>query len=68
VDNLTGILAAAIEQVWNDPRVAVGLVIAGALLYYLLQRKSRLERDAERRLRQLKQEKAGRYDYLRPPQ
>jgi predicted PurR-regulated permease PerM len=68
VEDLTAILTAAIEHLRNEPRIAVGAILLAALLYYLLQRKSRLERDAERRLNQLKRDKAGHYDHLRPPQ
>jgi hypothetical protein len=67
-DALTAWLTAAIEQVRSQPRVAGAAVLLVGLLYYLLQRKGRVEREAERRLSQLRRDKAGHYDHLRPPQ
>lgn len=66
-DSLTAAVAAVIEQLRTEPRIVVGVVVLAGLLYYSLQRKSRLEREAERRLDQLTRDKSGQYDHLRPP-
>ncbi len=48
----------------------IGLVTATALLglYHLLNRKSRLTREADQRLQQLRQERGDYYRKVRPPQ
>jgi hypothetical protein len=43
----------------------VAVVVVG--IYYLLNRKSRLVRDAERRIEDLRRERADQYNKLRPP-
>jgi predicted PurR-regulated permease PerM len=67
MEDLVRLLSTAIDYARQHPQVVGGVVLAIAIVYYLLQRKGRMERDAERRLTQLKREKAGHYDRLRPP-
>lgn len=43
----------------------VAVVVVG--IYYLLNRKSRLVRDAERRIEELRRERTDQYNKLRPP-
>lgn len=50
----------------NHPAAAAGAAIGLVVLYYLLNRKPKLERQAEEQLRRLRQEKKGKYDQLRP--
>jgi hypothetical protein len=66
-DRLAAVLTTAIEHLRDSPQTAAGALLIAGFLYYLLQRKSRLEREADRRLGQLQRDKAGTYDHLRPP-
>lgn len=57
-----------LERVRDNPRWAAAAVGGALLVYYLAQRKSRATaREAEKRLAQLREEKEGYYDRLRPP-
>lgn len=47
--------------------VSVGVAVAVAVIYYLLNRKSRMVRDAERRIEELHSERSDQYRKLRPP-
>lgn len=60
-------IVALIDYLRAQPRVAVALAVGIVALYLLLQRKSRLEKDADQRLNSLHREKTGRYNSLRPP-
>ena len=66
-DSLTGAVTTVIAHLRNEPYIVAGVILLVAFLYYALQRKSRVEREAERRLDQLTRDKAGSYDHLRPP-
>jgi hypothetical protein len=56
------------EYLRDEPRVAIALGLGALAFYFLMQRKSRLQKDAEHRLASLRREKDGRYNSLRPPQ
>ncbi len=63
------------EQLWalihflrDHPRAAVGLAVALLGVLYLLNRKPRLSREADERIKQLRKDRAGQYNRLRPPQ
>ena len=60
-------IVALIDYLRANPRVAVGVAVAILAIYLILQRRSRIERDAEQKLASLRQEKTGRYNSLRPP-
>jgi hypothetical protein len=60
-------LVDLIDYVRAEPRIAIGFAAAALAVYLLLQRKSRLQRDAEQRLASLSRERTGRYNSLRPP-
>jgi len=60
-------IAALIDYLRANPRVAVGVAVGILAIYLILQRRSRIERDAEQKLASLRQEKTGRYNSLRPP-
>jgi predicted PurR-regulated permease PerM len=66
-DSLTAAVTTVIEHIQNEPRIVAGVILLAALLYYALQRKNRVEREADKRLDQLTRDKAGQYDHLRPP-
>ena len=51
----------------ENPWVAVAALGGAVALYWLAQRRSRVEREAEKRLAELRNGKAGHYDRLRPP-
>ncbi|MFI5396195.1 MAG: hypothetical protein ACHQ9S_11750 [Candidatus Binatia bacterium] len=62
------------KQFWSalhyfEDHPAIGLIAVGVLLvYYLLNRKPRLTREAEERLKELRKERGDYYRRLRPPQ
>jgi|KBSSwiStaDraftv2_1062776.scaffolds.fasta_scaffold913406_2 hypothetical protein len=60
-------IVALIDYLRANPRVAVGVAVGILAIYLILQRRSRIERDAEQKLASLRQEKTGRYNSLRPP-
>ncbi len=51
----------------SHPLIGVGVAIFLVGIYYLLTRKSALQRDADARLRQLREERGDYYRNLRPP-
>ena len=57
----------AIEYIRANPTQSLGVAVAVVVIYYLLNRKSRLVRDAERRIEELRQERSDQYKKLRPP-
>jgi hypothetical protein len=56
-----------IEYIRANPTSSLGVAIAVVVVYYLLNRKSRLVRDAEKRIEELHHERADQYKQLRPP-
>jgi len=56
-----------LEALRANPMLGVGAAIVLVLGYYLLQRKSRVQRDADERLASLRRDKADHYTKLRPP-
>jgi hypothetical protein len=61
-------VSAWLERVRENPRWAVFVVGVALLVSFLARRKSRAtRREAEKRLAQLREEKAGYYERLRPP-
>ena len=60
-------IVALVDYLRANPRVAVGVAVGILAIYLILQRRSRIERDAEQKLASLRQEKTGRYNSLRPP-
>jgi hypothetical protein len=60
-------LAPLIEYVRANPMQSFGVAVVVVGIYYLLNRKSRLVRDAERRIEELRRERADQYNKLRPP-
>jgi hypothetical protein len=60
-------LTSLTDAVRANPALGVGAAAAGLVLYYLLQRKPRLQRDADARLAALRRENEDRYTKLRPP-
>jgi len=63
VDQLTRV----IEYVRANPGHGVAAAVAMVALYLLLNRKSRLVRDAERRIDELRHERSDQYRKARPP-
>ena len=61
-------LTHALEYIRANPTRSLGVAVAVVVIYALLNRKSRLVRDAEKRIEQLRQERADHYKKLRPPQ
>lgn len=62
------------ENVWTlvhylreHPAAAVGAVVALVGVRFLLNRKPKLVREADKRLDQLRKERSGHYDKVRPP-
>lgn len=50
----------------ENPLIAMGCVLGVAVAIYLLQRRPRIQRDADERLAALGKANANRYDQLRP--
>jgi len=63
LDHLTQVL----EYVRANPTTGLAAAVAVAVVYYLLNRKSKLLRDAERRIDELGRERADQYKKFRPP-
>ncbi|MFN8627171.1 MAG: hypothetical protein U0587_14465 [Candidatus Binatia bacterium] len=57
----------AIRYAVEHPALAVGATIVLALLFYLLNRKPRMTREAENRVKQIRKERGDQYHKLRPP-
>jgi len=60
-------LSTLIDMVREHPMLGVGGALAIAFGYWLLQRKSRMQREADARLSSLRRDKADQYTKLRPP-
>jgi hypothetical protein len=58
---------ALVQYVRANPLVAVGAAAALVALYYLLNHKSKLSREADAHLERLRQGRADYYTKLRPP-
>lgn len=63
VDELTRV----VEYVRANPTHGVAAAAAVVAIYFLLNRKSRMVRDAERRIEELRQERSDHYKKLRLP-
>ena len=60
-------LSGLVEAVQSHPALAATAVLVLIGGYYLLQRKPRIARDAERQLAALRKERAAQYSKLRRP-
>ncbi|MBP1689171.1 MAG: hypothetical protein H6Q33_5314 [Deltaproteobacteria bacterium] len=60
-------LWAAIRYVVDHPALGVAAAIGIGLVFYLLNRKPRLTREAEDRFKQIRKERGDQYHHLRPP-
>lgn len=60
-------LWATIHYVVDRPAMGVTAVLGLLVVYYLLNRKSRVTREAEDRFKQIRQERGDHYRKLRPP-
>lgn len=56
-----------VRYLTDHPLIGVGIAILLLGIYYLLTRKSALQRDADARLKQLRAERGDYYRNLRPP-
>ena len=56
-----------IDVLRANPILAVGLAVALGFGYRLLQRRPRLQRDADEQLSALRRDKSDQYGKLRPP-
>jgi hypothetical protein len=63
VDHVTQV----IEYMRANPVPSLGVAIAVVAVYYLLNRKSRLVRDAEKRIEELHHQRSDQYKHFRPP-
>ncbi|MDX2168743.1 MAG: hypothetical protein SF182_16850 [Deltaproteobacteria bacterium] len=54
-----------VDLVSTHPMVGVGVAVGALVLYALLHRKSRIQRDADNRLSALRREKSDQYRHLR---
>ncbi len=61
-------LTQALEYIRVNPMRSLGAAVAIVVIYFFLNRKSRLVRDAEKRLEELRHERSDQYKKLRPPQ
>ena len=60
-------LAPLIEYLANRPGTTIAAAVGIAAFIYLLFRKPKTVREADQRLRELKGERGGQYNKLRPP-
>ncbi|MGH3579944.1 MAG: hypothetical protein ACRERC_10570 [Candidatus Binatia bacterium] len=60
-------LTSWLEAVRTNPMLAIGAVVVLVLGYWLLQRKPRVQREADQRLATLRRDKTDQYTKLRPP-
>lgn len=60
-------LTQVIEAVRANPWLGVGIAAAVLVGYILLQRRPKMQREADERLSALRRDKADRYTKLRPP-
>ncbi|MGD9762966.1 MAG: hypothetical protein AB7V27_04540 [Candidatus Binatia bacterium] len=56
-----------VAQLRDYPWLAAALAVAAAAGYFLLQRKSHLQREADAHLAALRRERRDRYGQFRPP-
>jgi len=61
------------EQLWflvhylrDHPGAALGVAVALGVMYWLLNRKPKMARDAERRMKEIREERGDPYNTLRP--
>jgi hypothetical protein len=59
-------LNALIAYLQENPLTAIGCVLGLGLVFYLLQRKPAIQREADERLATLGKAHSSRYDRLRP--
>jgi hypothetical protein len=57
---------AVIQYLGENPFIGLGIATALLVVYHLLNRKSRLVREAEQRIEQLRKERGDYYRTLRP--
>lgn len=55
-----------IQYLRDNPSVAVWVVLAAAAVYWLLNRKPRIQREADKRMEQLRNERGDPYNKMRP--
>jgi hypothetical protein len=60
-------LTQVMEYVRAHPTYGLGIAVAAGVIYFLLNRKSRLVREADRRIEELQHERSDHYRKLRPP-
>jgi hypothetical protein len=60
-------LTSWLEALQTNPMIGVGAAILVVVGYFLLQRKPRVQREADQRLETLRRDKAEQYTKLRPP-
>jgi hypothetical protein len=60
-------LWAAIQYVVDRPSIGIAAAAGLAVVFYLLNRKPRMTREAEDRLNQIRKERGDQYRKLRPP-
>ena len=60
-------LTSWLEMLRANPMLGVGAAIVLVCGYWVLQRKPRVQRDADERLATLRRDKAEQYNKLRPP-
>ena len=60
-------LWAAIRYVVDQPSIGVAAATGVAVVFYLLNRKPRMTREAEDRFKQIRKERGDQYTKLRPP-
>lgn len=61
------------DQLWtwlhylrDHPSAAIWVVLAAAAVYWLLNRKPKLQRDADKRMREIREERGDPYNKPRP--
>jgi hypothetical protein len=60
-------ISKIIEALRANPSLAVGIAVAAVLGYVLLQRRPKIQREADERLSALRRDKADQYTKLRRP-
>lgn len=60
-------LTSWLKALRANPMLGVGAALVAVVVYFVLQRKPRLQREADRRLESLRRDKAEQYTKLRPP-
>ena len=67
MDQLQDQLQAVVQYFGDHPFIGLGGATALLAVYHLLNRKSRLAREVDKRLEQLRKERGDYYRRLRPP-